>query len=127
MRGFYLLMVSALLAASSSAYAEFSPLKPAQANANEGQCVTVEGRAHIFPDQERFGTVVQLGSPNEFHGFIIDGDEHLFSDLRAYEGHVVDISGVIQIYRAVPEIRITQAHQLILAPPPSQPRMQMRC
>jgi len=127
MRGFYLWIVSALLVASSGAYAEFRPLTPPEAGANAGQCVTLEGRAHIFPDPERFGTVVQLGGPNEFHGFIISGDEHLFPDLHAYEGRMVDISGVIQLFRSVPEIRITEAHQLILAPASGQPRPPIHC
>jgi DNA/RNA endonuclease YhcR with UshA esterase domain len=127
MRGHYLLMVSALWLESSSVNAEFRPLTPREANANAGQCVTVEGRAHIYPDPERFGTVVQLGNPNEFHGFIIQGDEHLYGDLRAYEGRVVDVTGVIQIFRSVPEIRMTETHQLKLPPPPSQPRSPIQC
>lgn len=116
MRGICFLTVGALFLACSGGYAEFRPLKPAEANANAGQCVTVEGRAHIFPDPERFGTVVQLGEPNQFRGFIISGDEHLFSNLSTYEGRVVDITGVIQLFRSVPEIRITEAHQMLLAP-----------
>jgi DNA/RNA endonuclease YhcR with UshA esterase domain len=89
--------------------------------------MTVEGKAHIYRDPERFGTVVQLGRPNEFHGYIIGGDEHEFSDLRAYEGRVVDITGVIQFFRSVPEIRMTEAHQLLMAPPPDQPRTPISC
>ena len=121
------LLISLLLVASTSAYAQFRPLTPSEAGANEGQCVTVEGRAHIYPDQERFGTDVELGRPNEFHGFIIMGDEHMFPDLAAYEGRMVDISGVIQFFRSVPEFRMTEAHQLKLAPPSGQPRTPIKC
>jgi DNA/RNA endonuclease YhcR with UshA esterase domain len=123
----YHLVVSGLLVVSTGAHAQSKPLAPPDAKGFEGECMTVEGKAHIYRDAERFGTVVQLGRPNEFHGYIIGGDEHEFPDLQAYEGRMVDITGVIQFFRSVPEVRMTEPHQLSIAPPPGQPRTPIRC
>ena len=122
----YHLLIPALIAGTSS-YAQFEPLAPRDALAHEGECFTVEGRAHIFPDPLRFGTDVELGRPNEFLGYVLPGDEHEYPNLRAYEGQMVDITGVIQFYMAGPEVKMTEPHQLMKAPPTGQPRKPIQC
>jgi hypothetical protein len=122
----YHLLIPALVAGTSS-HAQFEPLAPRDTLAHEGECFTVEGRAHIFPDPLRLGTDVELGRPHEFLGYILPGHEHVYQNLRAYDGRMVDITGVIQFYLSVPEIKMTDAHQLMMAPPAGQPRKPIQC
>ena len=121
------LVVSGLRLASTAAVAQSCSLTPHDAKAFEGECMTVEGKAHIYRDPVRVRHSRAIRPPNEFHGYIIRGDEHEFPNLHAYEGRVVDITGVIQFYLSVPEIRMTEAHQLLMAPAPGQPRTPIQC
>jgi hypothetical protein len=103
------------------------PLTTRQALAHEGECVTVEGRAHVVADPLRLGTDIVLDRPGQFEGYIPSGDEGSYPGLRGIEGREVDISGVIQFYNAIPEIKMFQVHQLSMAPPPGAPWPQHQC
>lgn len=86
----------------------------ADAAAHVGEAITVEGIVSEVHVSER-ATFIDLGSryPNEeFTGVIFTSDAGAFSDVDAYEGKTVDITGSVQLYRGRPEIILTSPSQI---------------
>jgi len=86
----------------------------ADAAAHIGETVTVEGIVSEVHVSER-ATFIDLGGryPNEeFTGVIFTSDAGAFSDVDAYEGKTVDITGTVQLYRGRPEIILTSPSQI---------------
>jgi hypothetical protein len=116
---FFLLFGLVLLAApavfaDTGVVSPVPPITPAQALANKGQNMTVQGVAFIHRDS-RLGSYIDLDGqwPNtHFSAYIPTGDEHEFPPLQSLKGHVVDITGTIGIRRSIPTIIITDASQL---------------
>jgi hypothetical protein len=80
---------------------------PEQAAANIGACMTVEGRASISPDLNRFGVDIALGDRDENAQFIVYVPSvNSFPDLNSLDGQNVDITGVVLIDRGVPSIQL---------------------
>ena len=78
----------------------------ANAAAHVGETITVEGMVSEVHVSER-ATFIDLGGryPNEeFTGVIFESDAGEFSDVRAYEGRTIDMTGTVQLYRGRPEI-----------------------
>ena len=60
-------------------------------------------------------TFIDLGGryPNEkFTGVIFTSDAGAFSNVSAYEGRTVDITGTVQLYRGRPEIVLKSPSQI---------------
>jgi hypothetical protein len=114
---FFLAFGLVALAAHAMAAPPVSPIPPisaAQALANKGQTMTVEGVASIHTDS-RLGSYVDLDGKwpaTHFSAYIPDGNEHVFPPLGSLEGHVVDITGTIGVRRGIATIIITDASQL---------------
>jgi len=92
----------------------FPPISAAQALANQGQTVTVEGVASIHQDS-RLGSYIDLDGQwpaTHFSAYIPDGNEHVFPPIQSLVGHIVDITGTIGIRRGIATIIITDASQL---------------
>jgi hypothetical protein len=92
----------------------FPPISAAQALANKGQTMTVEGVASIHTDS-RLGSYVDLDGSwpaTHFSAYIPSGNEHEFPPLPSLEGHVVDITGTIGVRRGIATIIITDRSQL---------------
>jgi DNA/RNA endonuclease YhcR with UshA esterase domain len=103
----------------SSDAAESRPLRSgvvtaADAAGRIGRTVTVEGVVSEVHVSER-ATFIDLNGryPNEeFTGVIFESDAGAFSDVDAYEGKTVDITGTVQLYRGRPEIILTSPSQI---------------
>jgi hypothetical protein len=110
---FGLVLLAAPLFAATPA-SPFPPISAAQALANKGQNVTVEGVASTHIDS-RLGSYIDLDGKwpaTHFSAYIPDGNEQQFPPLHSLEGHVVDITGTIGVRRGIATIIITDASQL---------------
>jgi hypothetical protein len=110
-----LLATSAPLAMAQSG--GFSnPLAPDQARGHIGNNVVVEGTAHVHDADTWLGVYVELGNHpggTTFAGYIPHENLRNFPNLRAIDGHRVDITGVVQIRKeGFPIVIMTSANQL---------------
>lgn len=86
----------------------------ADAAAHVGESISVEGVVSEVHVSER-ATFIDLDGryPNEqFTGVIFTSDAGAFSDVDAYEGKTVDITGTVRLYRGRPEIILTSPSQI---------------
>lgn len=113
------IIAGARWATFGSAAPETHPLQPgavtaANASAHIGETITVEGFVSEVHISER-ATFIDLGGryPNEeFTGVIFTDDAGAFSDVSAYEGKTVDITGTVQMYHGRPEIILRSPSQI---------------
>ena len=117
MREFLIAASLALLAAPAGA-ATNPPIAPAQAAANIGACMTVEGRAAMFQDTQRFGVDIDLGDRDEssspvFVAYVPSPGALL--DLQSLDGQTVDITGVVYMERGRAEIMLSNPEQIMQA------------
>lgn len=92
-----------------------NPLSPEQAIARQGQSVTVEGRANVTEADGMPGVFVRLSNPDShvpFVGYVETNNEGKFPDLRALQGRVVDITGIVETRSTPPMIKLTSADQI---------------
>lgn len=95
------------------ASAALSPITSQQALSNIGQCVAVEGVASVRPDEQRFGTIIDIdGEHSSFLGFIPKGNEGQFPQLASLNGQQVRITGVVHTYLGRGEVSLADAVQL---------------
>jgi DNA/RNA endonuclease YhcR with UshA esterase domain len=112
-------LVGAMWATFGTKASEARPLPAgvvtaADAAAHVGETVTVEGIVSEVHVSER-ATFIDLGGryPNEeFTGVIFTSDAGAFSNVDAYEGKTLDITGTVQLYRGRPEIILTSPSQI---------------
>ena len=117
MREFLIAASLALLAAPAGA-ATNPPIAPAQAAANIGACMTVEGRAAMFRDTQRFGVDIELGDRDEssspiFVAFV--PSPSALPDLQSLDGQTVDITGVVYMEHGRAEIMLSNPEQIMQA------------
>jgi DNA/RNA endonuclease YhcR with UshA esterase domain len=94
------------------------PIMPTRGADYIGQHVIVEGVASIQKSTHRLGVDVAIDGHAEsgpLFGFIPENNESQFPRLSRYNGRTVDLDGVVQFYKGVPEIILTSTQQLRLA------------
>ena len=104
---------TAIFGLVSSVYAA-GPITPRQALGSAGQNVVVEGTVSgIYPDPMQAGVDLEVtAQDSHIIGFIPEGSESAFADIKAYAGKTVDLTGVVQTSDGRAEIRITSERQL---------------
>ncbi len=88
---------------------------PSQAQAHTGQVVTVEGavsEVHTASSGVRFLDIGGRFPNNAFAAVIFKDDASKFSDLDAFAGKTVDVTGSIRLYQGKPEIVVSDPAQL---------------
>ncbi len=117
------IFVPALASMDASAESAAPPsrrVSPEQATGMRGQNVTVEGIASIGPSNTLLQPGVYLrlnsnGGPGAiFAGFIAEGDQNKFPDIRELDGKVIAITGVVESTNTIPMIRVLTPDQIIL-------------
>jgi hypothetical protein len=98
----------------AAAFAQGSPISPQQALAAQGQDVIVEGTAAISEAVGMPGTFVRLtdNSDATMIGYIPQGDESRFPDLKELDGKRVEMTGVVEQSNGHSMIELSSASQL---------------
>jgi hypothetical protein len=106
-------------AASPAVAMEFNAISPTQALGYQGSNVKVEGPASVRPATgSREGVEIALRSGDNSAvviGYIPKGNVDRFPDLNGLDGHIVDVSGVLEMDSGQAEIRVTSPEQLAIA------------
>ena len=91
-----------------------SAFKPEEAAAHAGGSATIEGivTVHSTAGGMIFLDMSGSGKSSPFSGVIFARDAGKFPDAKAWNGKVLDIIGVIQIYQGKPEIIINSPSQV---------------
>lgn len=99
----------------AAAPARAQTIAPSEAQAHVGQTVTIEGAVSNVHRLNSGITFIDLGGrypDNVFTAVILAADAGKFSNLSAFEGKTVDITGKVQLYKGKPEIVLNDAGQL---------------
>ncbi|MGA7676274.1 MAG: hypothetical protein WCA78_14660 [Rhizomicrobium sp.] len=103
-----------LILLATSAVAQ--TIRPADALAHVGQTVTVEGVvSEVYNAARTDTTFIDMGGAypnNVFTAVIFSEDASRFSDVEALDGKTVDVTGVIRLYKGIPEIILKSAGQI---------------
>jgi len=90
-------------------------IAPADAKAQVGKTVTVEGTVDNVHTTPAGNTYIDLGGHfpnNTFAAVIFSKDTSKFTNVTALKGKTVDITGPIKLYKDKPEIILQSADQL---------------
>jgi len=92
-------------------------IAPAEAAKHVGDLVVVEGRVEQIVLSVNLTTHINFGGlyPNHvFTATIFKAKQPLFKGVKDYEGKVVQVRGVVHLYRGKPEIVLEEPTQLRL-------------
>ena len=108
------LVALSFLLAGSVAAAPPAAISPRQAASHVGTCMTVEGRASMFQDGDRFGIDIDLDGESEgnapFMAYVpYPGG---FPGLQSLDGQNVDITGIVMIERGKPTIQLNNPEMI---------------
>jgi DNA/RNA endonuclease YhcR with UshA esterase domain len=90
-------------------------IAPADAKAQVGKTVTVEGMVDNVHTTAAGNTYIDMGGHypnNTFAAVIFSADTSKFANVTALKGKTVDITGPIKLYKDKPEIILKSADQL---------------
>ena len=110
-------MLALLLAALSLVASAQDPptITPAEAAKHVGELVVVQGTIDQITLTVNLTTHINFGGryPNHvFTATILKAKQALFAGVKGYEGKVVQVRGVVRLYRGKPEIMLSEASQL---------------
>jgi len=110
-------MLALLLAALSLADpAKIVPkIEPAEAAKHVGELVIVEGKVEQIVLTVNLTTHINFGGlyPNHmFTATIFKARQSFFKSVKAYEGRVIQVRGVVRLYRGKPEIVLEEPDQI---------------
>lgn len=94
-------------------------VSPADAAKHVGQEVVVLGTVDQMATTVNLTTHINFGGRYPDHVFtatILRANQPLFTGVREYEGKLVEVQGVVRLYRNKPEIMLTDPKQIRLAP-----------
>ncbi len=92
-------------------------ITPAEAAKHVGDLVVVEGKVEQIVLSVNLTTHINFGGryPNHvFTATIMKASQPLFTGVKGHEGKVVQVRGVVHLYRGKPEIVLTEPTQLRL-------------
>jgi len=92
-------------------------LAPEDAAKHVGQEVVVQGKITQIVLSVNLTTHINFGGVYPNHAFtatIFKADQSLFPDIRNYDGKVVQVRGVVHLYKNKPEIVLTERAQIHL-------------
>ena len=90
-------------------------IQPADAKAQVGKTVTVEGMVDNVHTTAAGNTYIDVGGRypnNTFAAVIFAADVSKFTNVAALKGKTVDITGPVKLYKDKPEIILKSADQL---------------
>ena len=90
-------------------------IAPADAKAQVGKTVTVEGMVDNVHTTAAGNTYIDMGGRypnNTFAAVIFSADTSKFKNVTALKGKTVDITGAVKLYKDKPEIILKSADQL---------------
>ena len=90
-------------------------IAPADAKAQVGKTVTVEGMVDNVHTTAAGNTYIDMGGHypnNTFAAVIFSKDTSKFANVTALKGKTVDITGPVKLYKDKPEIILKSADQL---------------
>jgi len=93
-------------------------ITPAEAASHVGELVVVQGKVSQIVLSVNLTTHINFGGlyPNHvFTSTIFKANQPLFKGVKDYEGKVVQVRGVVRLYRGKPEIVLEEPTQLRLA------------
>jgi DNA/RNA endonuclease YhcR with UshA esterase domain len=108
-------LVLALGFAVIAAPAFAQAIAPADAKAQVGKTVTVEGMVDNVHTTPAGNTYIDMGGHypnNTFAAVIFSSDTSKFPNVSALKGKTVDITGPVKLYKDKPEIILKSADQL---------------
>lgn len=116
----------ALLPTAYSLLALTAPpvITPAEAAQHVGKEVIVQGKVEQVVTTINMTTHVNFGGryPDQlFTGKIFKAQQGLFAGVKAFEGKVAQVQGVVRVYRGKPEIGLDEPSQLRLVEPAATP------
>jgi hypothetical protein len=92
-------------------------ITPAEAAKHVGDLVVVEGKVDQIVLSVNLTTHINFGGRYPNHAFtatIFKAKQPLFTGVKDYEGKVVQVRGVVHLYRGKPEIVLEEPTQLRL-------------
>ena len=92
-------------------------IAPEEAAKHVGENVVVQGKITQIVLSVNLTTHVNFGGAYPNHAFtatIFKANQSLFPDIRNYDGKVVQVRGVVHLYRNKPEIVLTERAQIHL-------------
>ncbi len=110
-------LVSAAPAQSAAPAKKPPVITPADAATYVGHAVVVRGKIAQIVLSVNLTTHINFGGAFPNHVFtvkIFKANQSLFPDIRDYDGKVVEVEGVVRMYRGKPEIELTQIPQIRL-------------
>jgi DNA/RNA endonuclease YhcR with UshA esterase domain len=115
-----LISVLALVAPAQSAKPVQGPpiIAPEDAAKFVGKEVIVQGKVTQIVLSVNLTTHINLGGVYPNHVFTARAfkvNQPLFADVKEYDGKVVQVQGVVRLYRSKPEIVMTERSQIRLA------------
>jgi TonB family protein len=117
----------ALLPTACSLLALAAPpvITPAEAAQHVGKEVIVQGKVEQVVTTLNLTTHVNFGGryPDQlFTGKIFKAQQGLFAGVKAFEGKLAQVQGVVRVYRGKPEIGLDEPSQLrLVEPTPASP------
>lgn len=116
----------ALLPTACSLLALAGPpvITPAEAAQHVGKEVIVQGKVEQVVTTINLTTHVNFGGryPDQlFTGKIFKAQQGLFAGVKAFEGRLAQVQGVVRVYRGKPEIELDEPSQLRLVEPATTP------
>lgn len=116
----------ALLPTAYSLLALAAPpvITPAEAAQHVGKEVIVQGKVEQVVTTINMTTHVNFGGryPDQlFTGKIFKAQQGLFAGVKAFEGKIAQVQGVVRVYRGNPEIGLDEPSQLRLVEPATTP------
>ena len=116
----------ALLPTACSLLALAAPpvITPAEAAQHVGKEVIVQGKVEQIVTTINLTTHVNFGGryPDQlFTGKIFKAQQGLFAGVKAFEGKLAQVQGVVRVYRGKPEIGLDEPSQLRLVEPATTP------
>ena len=99
-------------------------ITPAEAAQHVGKEVIVQGKVEQVVTTINLTTHVNFGGryPDQlFTGKIFKAQQGLFAGVKAFEGKLAQVQGVVRVYRGKPEIGLDEPSQLRLVEPATTP------
>ena len=90
------------------------PISPQEAAAHVGQVVTIEGVVSVYASRSGVVFVDMGGAGREapFSAVILQDRVAAFPAIQAMNGKVVDVTGLIELFKGKPEIVLKSADQI---------------